>query len=176
VSDLPPVNPYDQQPNIDYFPPVTENAEKLVRLAVIFNYISVGLDVAGFLGFGIIGTLFFVAPDLFPRNAGDPPPALMGGLYAGMAVMMVVLGVVKAIGTRKLQKAGPGAWGWGLTAGIIGCAQLLCGSCCCLQVLPGIYTIVILCLQNVRQYLALRQQQNVAEATGGPGATPPFGS
>jgi hypothetical protein len=177
MSDFPPASPYDLPPPLDYFPPASDNAETLVRLAVIFNYISVGLDFAGFLCFGAIGVLFFVAPDAMgPHNAGDPPPQLVGGLYVGLAALMVIFGIVKFIGTRKLQTAGPGAWGWGLTAGIIGCIQLLCGSCCCLQVAPGIYTLVILCFQNVRNYLALRQQRNAAGEVGGPSGTPPFGA
>jgi hypothetical protein len=183
MSNLPPVNPYDQPPPLDYFPPAEDNAEKLVRLAVIFNYISVGIDLVGVLLFAGFGSVVFIAPQILgPQNPGDPPPQVIGGVYIGLAVVMMVYGIVKAIGTRKLQKAAPGAWGWGLAVGIIGCCQALCGSCCCLQAAPGIYTVVILCFQNVRHYLALRQERNATggmggppDAMGGPPATPPFG-
>ena len=69
---------------------------------------------------------------------------------------------VKAV--NKLQLARPHAWGWALAAGIIGCTQLFCASCCCLQVAAGVYTVVILCLENVRRHLAAVQVQNPLDA------------
>jgi hypothetical protein len=168
MSNLPPENPNDQPP-LDFFPPAEDNAEKLVRLAVIFNYISVGLDVLTLLLLVVVGLVCFLAPDAVrEQNPGGLPPALMGGIYLGLSPVTIVLGVIKAIGTRKLQTAATGAWGWGLTAGIIGCCQLFCASCCCLQVAAGVYSIVILSFQNVRQYVAFRQEQKAASDMGGP--------
>ncbi len=150
----PPLNPYDQPPAFDDFAPPADNAPKLVRLAVIFNYISGGLDIAlALLGLGI-GLVFLAAPELAPKNPDDPPAWVIAMVYLGVGSIAAILAVVKLIATRKLQVARPGAWGWGLTAGILGCAQFFCGSCCCLQVAAGVYTIVILCFENVRRYLA----------------------
>jgi hypothetical protein len=86
---------------------------------------------------------------------------------------MGVYGAVKLIGTRKLQRGGRGAWGWGLAVGIIGCCQLVCGSCLCLQVAPGIYTVVVMCFQNVRNHLQSHAEMDEGAGTGGPG---PYGT
>jgi hypothetical protein len=175
MSNMPPTNPYGQPPGYEQFPPPEDNAPKLVRLAVIFNYISVGLDFVGFLGCLGLGVMILAMSDEMGRqqNPGDPPPQLIGGLYAGAGCMMAVLGVVKLIGARKISKGGPGAWGWGLTIGIIGAAQLVCGSCFCLQPAAGIYTIVIMCFQNVKTYLQQSDQMDAGLGGYGPG---PFAS
>ncbi len=153
MSNLPPPYPGDQTPSFGFYEPPADNAAKLVRLAVIFNYVSVGLDGALFLAGLGIGAVIAAAPDLAPRNPGDPPTWLIAVIYLGVGLLACALGAVKFIATRKFHLRRPNAWGWGLTAGILGCAQLLCGSCCCLQVAAGVYTVVILCFDNVRQYL-----------------------
>jgi hypothetical protein len=154
MSNPVPPNPYDQPPVYDDFPAPADNAPALVRLAVIFNYISVGLDAAmSLLALGF-GTLFSVAPEIAPKDPGDPPVWVIALLYLGVGSLAAIIAVVKLIATRKLQLARPGAWGWGLAAGIIGCVQLCGLSCICLQTAAGIYTIVILCFENVRRHLA----------------------
>jgi len=40
--------------------------------------------------------------------------------------------------------------------GIVGCVQFVTGNCCCLQVAAGIYTLVIVSMQDVRSYLTMR--------------------
>ena len=173
MSNPPDPTPYDSPPIWDYQSPPQDNAAKLVRLAVIFNYISVGLDALlalGGIGFGI---LFSVLPDALPRNESDPPAWVLSLIYIGMGAMATVLGIVKLFGTRKLQTAAPNAWGWGLTTGIVGCAQFLCGSCCCLQVAAGIYTLVIINMQTVRHYLATQAAGANTPDPNAPNSPPP---
>jgi len=164
MSAMPPSDPIGQPPPFDYYTPTQDNAPSLIRLAVIFNYISVGLDVCVCLiEFGF-GTLFLVAPNMMSNNPGDLPPWILGIIYLVMGLLAAAYAIVKTIGTRKLQKNRPHAWGWGLAIGIIGCAQMFCASCCCLQVAAGVYTVVILSLQNVRNYLASQQGQDTPPA------------
>jgi hypothetical protein len=63
----------------------------------------------------------------------------------------------KIYGGITLARRNPHAWGWGLATAIIGCTQLwLLFLCCLTPIIPlsvGIYTLVILCLPNVRIYL-----------------------
>ena len=166
MSETPPSDPFGQPPPqpFDYYAPPPDNAAALIRLTVIFNYISVGLDAClSLIGLGF-GTFFLVAPDMAPHDPGDPPAWVIGILYLVVGLLAAAFAIVKVIGTRKLQLARPHAWGWALAAGIIGCTQLFCASCCCLQVAAGVYTVVILCLENVRRHLAAVQVQNPLDA------------
>ncbi len=150
----PPTPPYD----IHYLAP-PDNASNLLRLTVIFNYIAAGLDaLTCLLGIGV-GIFFIIAGPTMEQKPGDPPPLLLGIIYLCIGVLAIGYAIVKIIAARKLSNAAPHAWGWGLAAGIVGCAQLLCGSCCFLQVGAGIYTVVILCFDNVKRELSQRQSQ-----------------
>lgn len=153
---LPP-DPFGQSGPVDYFPRANDNAPTLVRLAVIFNYISAGLDICLVL-FGAGLSALFLSGSV-PQNAGDPPPMFLGIVYLIIGLLALGIGIVKFIGTRRLSRGGQGAWGWGLALGIIGCAQFLLGSCICLQVAAGVYTIVIICFSNVKNHLQFNNQQ-----------------
>ena len=156
----PPIEPPGQPPLFNHYSqPPSDRARRLIRLVVIFNYISVGLDVCGsLLGIGV-GAFFLAFPDLAPKDPGDPPSFIIAGIYLTMGCLAAIYAIVKTIGTRKLHMGHPNAWAWGLTAGIIGCAQVLCGNCCCLQVAAGVYNIVVMCLEDVRHYLASTEGQ-----------------
>lgn len=165
MSQPPPYDPYGQQGPMDYYsPPPEDKAPKLIRLAVIFNYISAGLDAAASLMTLGLGLLVMIVPDMAPRNPGDPPAQVLGAIYVAIGCLMAGIATVKFIAMSKLRRASPQAWGWSLAAGIIGCAQVFFISCCCLQVAAGIYTVVILCLSNVKAHLAMIQRQD--QSTG----------
>ena len=154
MSQLPPPLPDDfpgQQP-LNYFPPAGNNAPALVRLAVIFNYVSAGLDLCLFLLGAGLSVLFLSG--VVPMDPGDPPPMLLGVIYIFVAVLALATAIIKFVGTRKVSRGGPGAWGWGLAVGILGCVQIVTGNCICLQVAAGVYTIVIVCFSDVKAYLA----------------------
>jgi hypothetical protein len=68
MSNLPPPLPQDPSQAFDYFPPEQDGAAKLVRLAVIFNYISAGVDFLGLLVFVALGALFLAQPNLLGQQ------------------------------------------------------------------------------------------------------------
>jgi hypothetical protein len=153
MSQWPPEYGYGSSPAPEQRGPAENNASKLVHLAVIFNYISVGVDGLGFLGGVGMGILILaMGPEIARQQPNDVSPALAAAVYVAAGCAMAVLGVVKLIAARKLQKGGPGAWGWGLAAGIMGCCEL-CPFCLCVQPAAGVYTVVILCFQKVKTYL-----------------------
>jgi len=142
------------------------NAAVLVKLAGIFNLVAAGLDaLCGLAMAGFVVLMVFIAAEASrpgapagPGHGGAgtrPEEAWMvAGVYGGLAVLSLGVSVVKAIGGTKMLRHSPGAWGWGLAAGIVGCVQLWCSLACVVPMSAGIYTIIILCLDHVRRFLA----------------------
>jgi len=152
----------ESQPPIDLpYASVTEfgNAALLVRLAAIFLYVAAGLD---FL-YGLIQiAMAFVMPYLMrastPPGEAPPPPhmdMIIVIMYAAIGVLCLLVCGLKLIAATKLLRVRRHAWGFGLAAGIVSCTQFWCSLFCVLPMGAGIYTIVILCLENVRRYLAV---------------------
>jgi hypothetical protein len=86
-------------------------------------------------------------------GTAPPPTWVLVALYGGMGIMSIAVGVLKLVGGLKLMRLRPGAWGWGLAAGIAGCPQVWCSLFCVMPLAVAIYTIVVLCRQDVRWYL-----------------------
>ena len=130
----------------------------MLRLVAIFNFISAGIDLLYALA--MIGVAIFIPVMIAQENArgvpagSSPPPALFAVIYGACAVLSAAVGTVKLIGARKILARGCNAWGWGLAMGICGCPQLWCGLFFVLPLAAGIFTIVIMCRQDVRTYLS----------------------
>ncbi len=152
-----------------------QRAERLVRLAGIFNVILAVLDMLAalvlvviivLLGNAVVPESVFYENSGFAAGGGPPPlPALLAvlGVEAALAVGVAV---VKLIGGNKLLRTSRHAWGWGLAAGIVGCTQFWCSVACIVPLAGGIYTIWILCRQDVRRYL---REEAAAEQVVGHG-------
>lgn len=83
-----------------------------------------------------------------------------GPLTIGIQVLFVLLNVCIIIGA--LQMKGFKSWGWGMTATIL--AMINIGSCCCLLGLPaGIWSLVVLLSQDVKQAFMAAPTQQTAD-------------
>ena len=142
--------------SLNYFPPDSSRPAGLVRLAVIFNYITVALDIL--LALCLLGLSVLFTVGGIPQNPGDPPPVLLAVIYGGMGLVTLGVIVFKFIALSKIKGRKGNAAGWGLALGIIGTIQFLTGSCLCLQVAAGVYTLVIMCRQDVKYYLSSPSQ------------------
>ncbi|HVS72826.1 MAG TPA: hypothetical protein VHQ47_16335 [Phycisphaerae bacterium] len=152
-----------EDPVLGYEPPEGyESAPKLVRLAGTFNIIVAVLDILSALGLGTM--IVLLATGIVPEAMLDSEPGMaLGGSRPPLALFLVTWGccaaleiavaVVKLVGATKLLHTSRNAWGWGLATGIVGCGQFWCGLTCVLPMAAGIYTIVILCREDVRRYL-----------------------
>ena len=141
-------------------------ASVLINIAVILNYIAATVDALIFLGalsFSIFMGVFIAS---VPPTTGPAPPFPPAVFLIGMSIIfgipILFAAIIKFIAAHRLRKNAQYAWGLGLTAGITGCAEImfLCVSMSCFFVfvawIPlgvGIYTLVVLCLENVRRYI-----------------------
>jgi len=155
---------------VNYKPPEGPygSAPLLVKLAAIFNLVMAGLDVIYGLLLAALVVLIIAmghapagasaGPELFPGRPGEEMKPedvkIASAVYGVMAFMSLGVAVVKLIGGIKLLRHSRGAWGWGLTAGIVGCVQLWCSLFCVLPLAVGIYTIVAMSMESVRRFLA----------------------
>jgi len=139
------------------------NAALLLRLAVIFTFLSALFD--------LLGTIVYVGLIFFMRNLGSRistgttsttsaasmpstfPMTMMLIEYAVFAGLAFVVGITKLIAGIKLHRLRAGAWGWGLAAGIVGCIELWCSLGCVIPLAAGVYTISILSFAHVRAYM-----------------------
>ena len=162
MSDLPPSTPYPPyDPAGEGYGQVPADAtvKKLIMLAFIFDFVMAGIDAV--YGIGMI-VAAFVVPAIItasaaagPAGASPPPPtAVLVVIYCGMGLVSLLAGIVKLIAGLKMKRNSRGAWGWGLAAGIVACVQLWCSFFCVLPMAAGIYSIVILCREDVRSYFA----------------------
>jgi hypothetical protein len=151
MSELPP------QIDLPYEPNTYDNASMLVRLSFIFFYIVGGID---FLAVPFFIVYIFLFPMMLhasgPGGAPPPPAAvsyIVSATYGLCALISLLQGILKMIAATKLRRRSTGAWGWALAAGIAACLQLQCSFFCVLPLAAGVFTIVILCRENVRRYL-----------------------
>jgi hypothetical protein len=169
VTDLPPQTPPPSpQPPVDlaYQTPLPhDNAPTLVKLAGIFTLVSAGFDLvhAG-IGIAVAVVMYYTFTHQPPAAPGAPaglpfPPVVFAAIYGLPGLLSLAVLGFKIAGGIKLLRRSPRAWGWGLAAAIIGCTEVWMFSPCCLMpILPigiGIFSIVVLCLPNVRLYLRL---------------------
>ena len=166
MTQIPPLAPLE----LNYAtPPPYGSAPTLVRLAAIFNFVSAGFDlfyavISGVM-IGVMQHAFTHVPAVPPPAPGAPPVvappmpplALLYGIYGAPGLLCLLLLGFKICGGVKLARRSPHAWGWGLAAAIIGCTQFwMFLICCVMSIIPvgvGIFTLVILCQSNVRNYL-----------------------
>jgi hypothetical protein len=140
-------------------PPPHGNAPLLVRLAGIFLIVAAGFDLLYAIGMGVLsGFMYYMittAPP--PRGPGGPPPALLALIYAVPGTLSLLVCGPILFGAIRLLRGGSRTWAWGLTSAILCCCHIwMFMGCCAVMVIPigaGVYSIVILCLSNVRQYL-----------------------
>ncbi|HEY4328995.1 MAG TPA: hypothetical protein VGN88_04605, partial [Phycisphaerae bacterium] len=157
-------NPYGMPPNsyTIYDPPPPSpygNSPKLIQVTAILNLVMAGLD---FLWGGVMVVVLIVigaggmSPEELSGDAGPggATPKWLFILVAGIfALFCAIAGILKLTGGVKLLRRTRFAWGIGLSGGIVGCMQLWCSYFCVLPMGIGIFTIVVLALENSRRYL-----------------------
>ncbi|HVT80292.1 MAG TPA: hypothetical protein VHM90_06500 [Phycisphaerae bacterium] len=153
-------------------PPAGGNANTLIKLAAIFNFISAGFDflhlVWGICLVVLMNYIFSIAPPAPPPPAvpgppgapavapAPPPPKWVVFLmYGAPGILSMVVSPIKLVAAFKLLRLRKRVWGWSLTAGITGCCQwwMLMG-CCVMLIVPiaaGVFTIVVCCLPHARE-------------------------
>jgi hypothetical protein len=165
MTDIPPQPPPQSPPPIElvYQTPLPYgNAPLLVKLAAIFNFISAGLDLLqAIAGVGTAIFMQYILTQIPPAKPGAPPlvlpsPTMFYALYGTPGILSLLVLGFKIYAGVKLLRRSRHAWGWGLAAAIIGCAEIWALSPCCIGLLHigiGVYSLVILCLADVRLYL-----------------------
>jgi hypothetical protein len=160
-----------QQLPPDYFPPDLgyqpqmphSDGYRRLNLVRVFTGVSLGLDVIHMVACAGLAVLMFVAPSA-PPPPGPPAPALpmwlMGALYGGLSLLTLCCGILKLICLIKFRRLTPSGRKWMTTAGVVGCCQMVGASCCWLQVVAGIYTLVIINTERVRAYFDSFQKEN----------------
>jgi len=137
-------------------------APLLVKINAITNIVMSAIDVfwALFLGIlaiclatGTMGLHDFNGPERQGPTPGDPPVVVVAVVMGGTAVVSFLAGILKLVGGIKLLRRSRGAWGFGLAGGIVGCLQVWCLYFCVLPMAVGIFTIIIMALENTRRYL-----------------------
>jgi hypothetical protein len=122
-----------------------------IKVAAILNLVMCGLDF-------LYALLALAAAILFPlmdtaTSPDDPPPWVFSIVAGVMLLLAATAGTLKLVAGMKLLKLRPNARGWTLAAGIVGCGQLWCSYFCVLPLGIGIYSIVVACLDSVKQHL-----------------------
>jgi len=147
------------------------NAPLLVRLAAIFTLVAAGTDLLGTAWSAVTLAIMYIATQFDTASgAAIPPrgPAPFPGPQAVMWISLAIHGgafligllctVVKTVAGIQLLRHSRRAWAWGLAAGILGSfplsSFLSCSLFCLLSLPAGIYTLVVMCLQHVRRFLA----------------------
>ncbi|HVT80293.1 MAG TPA: hypothetical protein VHM90_06505 [Phycisphaerae bacterium] len=133
------------------------SAPTLTKVAAILNIVMAGIDLLYGLGM-LVATIVFLIPGAvdkheFDGNNGPPLIAIQIGLPIAFLIISAA-GIVKLVAGIKLLRRKPGAWGWTLAGGIVGCMQIWCSYFCVLPMGIGVFTIVVCCLDTVRRYLA----------------------
>ena len=154
------------------------NARVLLLLAGIFTLVTAGLDYLYAIvitGYGI----FFATVTIPTTGPGVTPPPfdfqkVLPPILLGLALLSASVATLKLIAGIKLLRGSSRAWGWGLAAGIAGCTQIWCSYFCLIPLAVGIFTIVVLCLNDTRVYLSTPRSTNVnPPVPAAPGSPPP---
>jgi hypothetical protein len=129
----------------------------LIKLAVIFNYIIAGLDVIAAAGqLTMLGFMYYFMTRMTPPTATAPgmPPMIFMLVYPFYALFALTAATLNFVSARTLARRGPWAFGWTLAAAIVDFFSLLwCSMGCILPLAAGVYSIVIVCLEQVRAEL-----------------------
>lgn len=132
-------------------PPPYGSAPLLVRLAGIFLLVAAGLNFLNAIYSGIMTAIQLLGP------AHPPPPGFPRYLLPLMqivpGVLSLLVGGAQVAGGVQLLRRGRNAWGFGLGAAIASMVEFWNCPCCLLYMAAGVYTVVILCQNNVRVYL-----------------------
>ena len=168
MSELPPDSSFTPPPvELSYETPRQYgNAPLLVRLAGIFNLVSAGLDLL-YVVSRIVMLIFFLtmlkgAMMVPPPGPGAAPatpmptwlPLLLQGIPALLSLIACGLKVWAGIAFFRLRRR---TWAVGLTGGIAGVIEFWSCPCCIVNMGAGVYTIVILCMPHVREFIQARE-------------------
>ena len=151
MSDIPPTPPLE----LSYeTPQPSDKAAMMLRLAAIFLFVSGGLDLVAvaYQGLMLAMRINFVGVGV-PRAPASWAHVLLTIIPIVECALSVVIMGLKVIGGLMLLRGNRHAWGWGLAAGIAGCVHFWSCPCCLASIADGTYTIVILCLPQVKAYL-----------------------
>lgn len=127
---------------------VNQDLEHLKILSICF-YVLSGLTLFPvFFGFIYIiaGVFFGVALSDAPHRAGDPPPAVMGGIFVGVGLFITALfgalGVLILMTGRKLAKQS--SYTFCFVIAVLVCLWMPLGT------ILGIFTMVVLTRDSVK--------------------------
>ncbi|HVX85764.1 MAG TPA: hypothetical protein VH253_13360 [Phycisphaerae bacterium] len=153
------------------------NARILVLLAGIFTLVSGGLDFFYGCAMAFDAVIFSTVVASGPSSA--TMPAFMKWMWAGYAAVaalsLVYCGVKIFAGIMLLRKRRH-ARGLGLAVGIMGCTEFWCSLFCFIPLAFGVFTLVVMCLGNVANYLRDPNRDAFPEAVRWPSGGPPPGS
>lgn len=142
--------------------PVNEDLSHLKILSICF-YVKAGLTAMTALFFSIYIFLgaFFMAADI-PRKANDPPPELLGGIFVGLGLVLMVIFFALAFlafwAGRSLSKHKN--YNFCIVIAALVCLSMPLGT------ILGIFTIIVLMRDSVK---AIFNGQNFPQF----GNTPP---
>ena len=161
-------------------------ARTRVMLAGIFNTVLAGLNFLGGLGWGAMTAFMWYLFDkmahmpatTYPGGPAAPPPTTMPkeslwlilGIYAGGAVLSLVVAVVQLIAGIKLLRRRRSAWAWAIAAGVVSCTELWFSVMCVIPLASGVFTLVVCFMPGTREYLVAEEQ---VRATGAGATVPP---
>jgi len=166
-----PPNPYDGSYAVYDNPAPYGSAPLLLKIAGIVNIVMAGIDILYAALWAIVaicvatGALDPQLANLPERPAvapGDIPNSVLVAVILGIGVLALAAGLLKLIGGIKILRRSSGAWGFGLVSGILGCLQIWCSYLCLIPLAVGVFTIVVLSLENSRRYL----RENPASGAG----------
>jgi hypothetical protein len=141
---------------------VNEDLSHLKVLSICF-YVKAGLTAitALFFSIYIFAGAFFMAADI-PRKAGDPPPELLGGIFVGFGLVLMLIFFALAFlafwAGRSLSKHKN--YTFCIVIGALVCLSMPLGT------ILGIFTIIVLMRDSVK---AIFNGQNAPQF----GNTPP---
>ena len=125
-----------------------------VKLAGIFALIVGGLSALWAL-LMVLEVLLALAGEL-DTGPDAPPMEVMVLTFLGLLVFSAATAALQVTGGVKLLRRSKDARGWGIAAGIAGCASLW--NCCIypLCLAAGIYTLVVLLMKDVKTLFGAR--------------------
>lgn len=138
------------------------SAPGLVKAVAIANLILGAVDILYMILLGFYVVMFgtgvitekMIREQMQDRGGPMPPMAVIITILSIFGVLSLAAAILKVTAGIKLLRRGSMAWGLGLAAGIVGSLQLWCLYGCVLPLAVGVFTIVVMCLQNTRNYLS----------------------
>lgn len=134
-----------------------------LKLLSIFHYVFSGMT-ALFANFPIIhlviGLFMIIKPEAF-EGEGDPPPAIIGYLFAGFAAAFIIAGWVMAIlifmAGRSLARGK--RYTLCLAVAVLECLMMPFGT------VLGVFTLLVLLRESVKQFFACNRTNGTVPST-----------